>query len=132
MKIFRIVLVGAMFLSTYIGYENFAKVEFSDLSAILDQPISESKVSKSARQAAKKKIQSREEKDYVDIGIKILETIGPLLAPVLIRKRRKTLDEEIGDVAIRMGVSRKTIKSRLGLGDQRKKQTGTRKRRKTD
>jgi NTP pyrophosphatase (non-canonical NTP hydrolase) len=124
MKIFRFVTAVAIMLSGYIGYENFVEVNFNNL---LDQSISESKVSKS--EAAKK---SSEEKDYVDIGIKILETVGPLLAPVLIRKRRKTLDEELGDVAIAMGISRKTIKSKLGLGDQRKQQTGTRKRRKTD
>lgn len=128
MKIYRIVLAGAIALSGYIGYSNFGKIQTE-----VREIVSEERVASSSRSALpeRKESQSEPEDDMSDIALKIVEVISPLIAPILVRRRRKTLDEEIGDVAIAMGVSRKTIKGRLGLGDRRKKQTTTKRKRRT-
>lgn len=111
MKIYKIVLVGAIALSGYLGYDNFINI---DLTEIAD--------------------------DYVDLVIKIGKTLSPLLAPYLATRKRKdkkgvvkTLDEDLRDVAEHLGVSRAFVRGRLGIGDMRKKQNGTaHKRRSTD
>ena len=126
MKIFRLITIGAVALSGYIGYENFG-----DIKSV----ISEDKVERSiegSHKSVKNKMSKEEERDYVDIAIKIGETILPLLAPVFLRKRRKTLDDEISDVADQLGLPKSVVRGKLGLGDKRKRQTGTVKRRKTD
>lgn len=107
MKIFKIVLVGAIALSGYLGYSNFIEMDLGD---------------------------------YVDIAIKIGQTLSPFIAPALASRKRtnkqgeiKTLDDDIGDVAMHLGVSPAFVKGKLGLGDRRKKQTTTkRKRRSSD
>jgi len=111
MKIYKIVLVGAIALSGYLGYDNFIKI---DLTKITD--------------------------DYVDLITKVGKTLSPFLMPYLASRKRKdkkgvvkTLDEDLRDVAEHLGVSKAFVRGRLGIGDMRKKQNGTtNKRRSTD
>lgn len=79
-----------------------------------------------------------EKDDYVDLVVKIGETLAPLLAPFLAARKRKdkkggikTLDDDIGDIAVHLGVSKAFVRGRLGLGDRRKKQNGTTNKRRT-
>ena len=159
MKIFKIVLVGALGFSGYIGYQNFG-VDLSDLTSVI-APVQEErvatkkskpKVSRSRPEAMEnarertrpspaEKPEEKDETDYIDLIIKLGETISPLLIPYLASKRKKkepdghirTLDDDIGDVATRMGVPKSFIRGKLGLGDRRKAQARTkRKRRSTD
>lgn len=70
--------------------------------------------------------------DYVDLILKIVQTLAPLGAPYLASRTRKdkkgeikTLDEDLRDVAEHLGVSKAFIRGKLGLGDMRKKQSRT-------
>ena len=146
MKIFKLILVGAVGFSGYIGYQNFG-IDLYDMTAIV-APAEEktatrkSKVNRSrpdAMEEAKERVSKPkteqvvpEEVDYVDIGIKILETIGPLLIPVVARRKRNTLDDRLGKLAEDIGMSKAMVRGRLGLGDRRKAQTGTKRKRRAN
>jgi len=152
MKIFKLVLTGAILVSGYIGYQNFGVDNIDMLKSVVssEEKVAERKpkVSRSAPQAIKDmeermapKEEPKEEEpiDYIDIIIKLGETIAPLGAPYLASRKRKTktgevktLDDDIGDIAVHLGVSKAFVRGRLGLGDRRKKQVGTKKRRASD
>lgn len=139
MKIFKIVLTLSMIGSGYIGYTNY-----QDLTNIKETVRIEKMESPTSMDSARdkvKKIEKKEATDYSDIIIKVCEALLPLLAPVIAARKKKdsegnvvrTVDDEIGDLAIALGVSRGFIKGKLGLGDDRRKQVGTSaKRRATD
>jgi len=139
MKIFKIVLTLSMIGSGYIGYTNY-----QDLTNIKETVRIEKMESPTSMDSARdkvKKIEKKEATDYSDIIIKVCEALLPLLAPVIAARKKKdsegnvvrTVDDEIGDLAIALGVSRGFIKGKLGLGDDRRKQIRTKaKRRATD
>lgn len=139
MKIFKIVLTLSMMGSGYIGYTNY-----QDLTNIKETVRIEKMESPTSMDSARdkvKKIEKKEATDYSDIIIKVCEALLPLLAPVIAARKKKdsegnvvrTVDDEIGDLAIALGVSRGFIKGKLGLGDDRRKQIRTKaKRRATD
>jgi len=137
MKIFRLVMVLALSLSGYLGYSNFVEVDMSAVTEILAPTSMEE-----AEDMARERLNSSEEKsdDYVDLAMKIGEVLLPLLAPVIAARKRKnkkgevvTVDDSIGALAENLGVSRAFVRGKLGLGDRRKKQNGTtKKRRVTD
>jgi hypothetical protein len=89
-----------------------------------------------AEETTKKRVRpspsEEKQKSTSDIIIEIVQTLAPLLAPVFASRKRtdkkgqvKTLDEDVRDIAEHLGVSRAFVRGKLGLGDQRKKQTGT-------
>lgn len=143
MKIFKIVLTLSMMGSGYIGYTNY-----QDLTNIKETVRIEKMESPTSMDSARdrvaeklKNVEKKEATDYSDIIIKVCEALLPLLAPVIAARKKKdsegnvvrTVDDEIGDLAIALGVSRGFIKGKLGLGDDRRKQIRTKaKRRATD
>ncbi len=142
MKIYKIVLVGAIALSTYLGYSNFIKIDLAEITEIFT-PASMEKTEEMVRERARAPEAARalekEPDDYVDLVIKIGETLAPLLMPYLASRKRKdkkgvvkTLDEDLRDVAEHLGVSKAFVRGRLGIGDMRKKQNGTTNRRRID
>ncbi len=135
MKIFKLILMGALGFSGYIGYQNFSTdltiVDSSAQEKVAERKITKPRISESKSQPQKQEPLKREI-DFGDMGLKVLKTVAPLIVPIIAARRRKTLDEEIGDVAVAMGVSKRVIRGKLGLGDRRKKQVGKRKRRVSD
>jgi hypothetical protein len=132
MKIFKIVLTGALILSGYLGYSNFINIDVKEIHEVL-APMSMEEAADAARDRVRGE---KEESD--DMVWKIIETVAPLLAPILAGYKRKnkereirTLDEDIADIAIHLGCSKAVIKGKLGLGDRRKKQNTTNHRRRT-
>ena len=141
MKIYKIVLVGAILLSTYLGYSNFIKIDLSEITEIFSPTSMEEAADAAKERLRPSGLEIKEEvDDPLDIAKKIGETLAPLIMPYLASRKRKdkkgevkTLDEDIRDVAEHLGVSRSFIRGRLGIGDMRKKQNGTtQKRRSTD
>ena len=139
MKLYKIILVGAIALSAYLGYSNFVKVDLSMITEIL-APTSMEDAEDRVMERLRPSEPEEKPDDYVDLAMKIGETLAPLLAPFLAARKRKsksgeikTLDDDIGDIAVHLGVSKAFVRGRLGLGDRRKKQNGTTvKRRVTD
>ena len=144
MKIFKLILVSAVGLSGYLGYTTYEDFSFKKVKAVLRPMESVSPSIEGAGDAAKARARpaplEEEDGDYSDLIVAIGKALLPLLAPVLAAKRKKqpdgtvlTLDDSVGKLAENMGVSRAFIRGRLGLGDRRKKQSTTkRKRRATD
>jgi hypothetical protein len=131
MKIYKIVLVGAIALSGYLGYSNFIKVDLSEITEIL-APTSMEDAEETTKKRVRPSPSEEKQKSTSDIIIEIVQTLAPLLAPVFASRKRtdkkgqvKTLDEDVRDIAEHLGVSRAFVRGKLGLGDQRKKQTGT-------
>jgi len=95
-----------------------------------------------AGEAARERIRPTVEEEPFDteeIIRLIIESVLPLLAPILVSRRKKqpdgtvrTIDDSVGNLAEQMGVSRSFIRGKLGLGDRRKTDTGKKKRRITD
>lgn len=149
MKVFKIVLTAAIGFSGYIGYNNFIVNEpkIIDIKESIEAP---SRSIEGAGKSARQKLSKPQEEDSdgekeepfdTDFIIKIIETVSPLLAPVLASKKRKddkgntrTLDDELSDVAVKLGVSKAFVKGKLGLGDRRKSNINRtmNKRRKSD
>ena len=128
--------MGAIALSTYLGYNNFVAVDLSVVTEIF-APTSMEEAEEMVRDRARPP-EPEEKDDYVDLVVKIGETLAPLLAPFLAARKRKdkkgeikTLDDDIGDIAVHLGVSKAFVRGRLGLGDRRKKQNGTTNKRRT-
>lgn len=142
MKIFKILLVSALGLSGYLGYNNYQDFNLKKMTVMLRPMESVSPSIEDAGAAAKSRARSpekKEEVDYSDIIIRIGESLLPLIAPILALRKKKqpdgtvrTIDDSIGNIAENMGVSRAFIRGRLGLGDRRKANVGKRKRRSTD
>jgi hypothetical protein len=112
--------MGALALSGYLGYSNFISVDVSNLHEVL-APMS---VEESADG------EESQEKKSNDFIWKIIETLSPLITPIIAGYKRKdkkneirTLDDDIGDIAVHLGVSKALIRGRLGLGDRRKNTT---------
>jgi len=145
MKIFKIVLVLSLSASGYLGYTNYQTLEMkamevkNKLSMESVQPTIEG-AGEAARERVRPSPAQPEEDNTMELIKMILQTLSPLIAPILAGKRKKqadgsvrTIDDSVGNLAENMGVSRAFIRGRLGLGDRRKKQTRTkRKRRATD
>ena len=109
--------------SGYIGFQNFTVVE-SYLDPVLEMMVDDEAKTKIAKMA-------EPESDWMDTVKDIGEMLAPLIPIYLSRRKRKTLDDEVADVAEKMGVSPKTIRGKLGLGDRRrakKKTTNTRRK----
>jgi hypothetical protein len=130
MKIFKILLVSALGLSGYLGYNNYQDLALKYVMEKVSPSIPEA--SEAAKERARSSPVKEKKVDYIEIIIVIGESLFPLLVPVLAARRKKqpngtirTLDDTIGDLALSMGMSRKLIRQKLGLGDQRAKQSVT-------
>jgi len=142
MKIFKLLLVSALGLSGYLGYNNYQDFNLNKVTAVLKPMEAVSPSIEGAGEVARSRARPPEpeqEEDYTDLIIMIGKSLLPLLAPALAAKRKKqpdgtirTLDDTIGELGLSMGVSRAFIRGRLGLGDRRKANVGKRKRRITD
>jgi hypothetical protein len=117
MKIYKLIITLCLMASGYVGWQNFGIVE----------PYIDPVIEMIEHDSVKSKVYEMKEpeRDWVDIGMKVGEMVLPLIPAYIARRRRKTLDDEIADVAEKMGVSPKTVRGKLGLGDRRKKQSTT-------
>jgi len=141
MKIFKLVLVVSLSVSGYLGYTNYQTLEMKAMEVKKKLSIERAQPSiEGAEEAVRERARPTPEKesdiDYEDLIMMIIKSSIPLLAPILAAKRKKqpdgtvrTLDDSVGNIAENMGVSRAFVRGRLGLGDRRKKQTGTKKKR---